>query len=207
MALKDLLIRGPGSGLLFGYKPIPGPMMSRYYINHRASKHWGLDRMAANFRIYQNAFSGIKIYKLRLRFHLNLFQRIQLHNIPALVRWLLYADQTPSNYLNQWWLSLFTHICVTRPQWVKGYISIAPMDIYHDVYDKRVDNMSSFCPTSNWVKIHSFYFGFSFSSSVDNQYWGPLGLLNRRREVISPSIIDWKWDSLWMSGNDFFLQN
>ena len=78
MALKDLLIRGPGSGLLFGYMPIPGPMMSRCFINHRALKHWSLDRMAANFRIYKNVFSGIKIYKLWLRFHLNLFQRIQL---------------------------------------------------------------------------------------------------------------------------------
>ena len=26
----------------------------------------------------------------------------------------------PSHYLNQWWLSLMTHICVTRPQWVKS---------------------------------------------------------------------------------------
>ena len=30
------------------------------------------------------------------------------------------AEQATSHYLNQWWPSLVTHICVTWPQWVKA---------------------------------------------------------------------------------------
>ena len=37
---------------------------------------------------------------------------------PAWFKWWLGAEQVTSHYLNQWWLSLLTHICITRPQWV-----------------------------------------------------------------------------------------
>ena len=41
--------------------------------------NWGQDKMAANFLItFSNAFSWMKIYEFRLRFHLSLFPRVQL---------------------------------------------------------------------------------------------------------------------------------
>ena len=41
--------------------------------------HWGRDKMAAIFRTtFSNAFSWMKIYEFRLRFHWNLFLRVQL---------------------------------------------------------------------------------------------------------------------------------
>ena len=39
-----------------------------------------------------------------------------INNIPALVQIWLGADQATSHYLKQWWYSLLTYICVTRPQ-------------------------------------------------------------------------------------------
>ena len=43
--------------------------------------------------------------------------KISLKCVPN--RSWLGADQATSHYLNQWWHSLKTHICVTRAQWVK----------------------------------------------------------------------------------------
>ena len=41
--------------------------------------HWGRDKMAANFlTTFSNAFSWMKIYEFRLRFHWSLFPRVQL---------------------------------------------------------------------------------------------------------------------------------
>ena len=41
--------------------------------------HWGRDKMAAIFRAtFSNAFSWMKIYEFRLRFHWSLFTRVQL---------------------------------------------------------------------------------------------------------------------------------
>ena len=34
-------------------------------------------------------------------------------------RYCVVAEQATSHYLNEWWYSLLTHICTTRPQWVK----------------------------------------------------------------------------------------
>ena len=41
--------------------------------------HWGRDKMAAIFQtIFWNAFSSMKIYESRLRFHWNVFRRFEL---------------------------------------------------------------------------------------------------------------------------------
>ena len=44
-----------------------------------ALTHWGRDKKAAIFQTtFSNAFSGMKMFKFRLRFHWSLFQRVQL---------------------------------------------------------------------------------------------------------------------------------
>ena len=53
---------------------------------------------------FSNAFSWMKIYEFRLRFHWNLFLRVQLTIFQHWFRWWLGADQAASHYLNQWWL-------------------------------------------------------------------------------------------------------
>ena len=40
------------------------------------------------------------------------------HNISALVQIMAWRRPGASHYLNQWWPSYPTHICVSRPQWV-----------------------------------------------------------------------------------------
>ena len=45
-----------------------------------------------------------------------------IKNIPAFIQIWLVAFSVPSNYLNQYWHRLPTHICVIRPQWVKPVV-------------------------------------------------------------------------------------
>ena len=82
--------------------------------------HWGRDKMAADSQTtLSNPFSWMKILWFRFRFQWSLFLRVQLTIIQHWFRLWLGAGQATSHYLNQWWLILLTHICVTRPQWVK----------------------------------------------------------------------------------------
>ena len=69
--------------------------------------HWVRDKMAAIFQTtFSHAFSWMKMYKFRLRFHWSLFPRVQL------------AGAKPLSEPKM--VSLLTHICVTRPQWVNS---------------------------------------------------------------------------------------
>ena len=61
--------------------------------------------MAAIFQTtFSNAFSWMKMFKFRLRFHWRLFPRVQLTIFQHWFRKWLGAGQATSHYLNQWWL-------------------------------------------------------------------------------------------------------
>ena len=46
--------------------------------------HWGWDKMAAIFQMtFSNAFSWMKMYRFRLRFHWGFIPRGPINNIPA----------------------------------------------------------------------------------------------------------------------------
>ena len=78
--------------------------------------------MATSLQImtFQNAFSWMKMYKLRLKFHWGLFLRVYLTISQHWFRLWLGANQATSHYMNQWWLVYFLpQICITQPQWVK----------------------------------------------------------------------------------------
>ena len=67
--------------------------------------HWGRDKMAAiSQTILSNAFSWMKMFEFRLKFHWKLFLRVQLTIFQHWLRWWLGAWSAPSHYLNQWWL-------------------------------------------------------------------------------------------------------
>ena len=84
-----------------------------------ALTHWGRDKMAAIFQTtFSNTFSWMKAYELRLKFHSNLFLRVQSVIFHHWFRYWFGADQATSHYLNKWWLG-YWRIYVTRPQWVK----------------------------------------------------------------------------------------
>ena len=74
--------------------------------------------MAAIFQTtFSNAFSWMKIYEFRLRFHISLLLRVQLIILQYLQikAWHRSGDKPLSEPTT---VSLLTHICVTRPHWV-----------------------------------------------------------------------------------------
>ena len=76
--------------------------------------------MAANSQTtFSNAFSWMKMFEFRLKFHWSLFPRIQL-TLCQIMAWRRTGDKPLSEPMM---VSLITHICVTRPQWVKGQMS------------------------------------------------------------------------------------
>ena len=67
--------------------------------------HWGRDKMAAiSQTTFSDAFSWMKMYEFRLRFHWSLFSGIELTISQHWFRWWLGAVQATSHFLNQWWL-------------------------------------------------------------------------------------------------------
>ena len=78
-------------------------------------KHWGRAKMADIFQTtFLKALYWMKMYKFRLRFHGSLFL-----GVPALVHiitWRRVGDKPLSEPMM---ICLLTHICFTRPQWVK----------------------------------------------------------------------------------------
>ena len=67
--------------------------------------HWGRDQIdAISQTTFWNAFSWMKMYELRLRYHWSLFLMVQLTIFQHWFRKWLGAVQATSHYLNQWWL-------------------------------------------------------------------------------------------------------
>ena len=63
-------------------------------------------QMAAIFQMtFSNAFSWMKMFEFRLKFHGSLFLRFQLTIFQHWFRYWLGAIQATSHYLNQWWLA------------------------------------------------------------------------------------------------------
>ena len=66
---------------------------------------------------FSDAFSWMKMYKVRLKFHWSLFPRVRLTRFQ---HWFITAWRRPGDkrLSEPMIISLLTHICVTRPQWV-----------------------------------------------------------------------------------------
>ena len=69
-----------------------------------------------------SAFSWMKMYEFRLRFHWNLFLSSEL-TIPALVQIMAWRRPGDKPLSEPMMVRFMTHICVTRPQWVNTRIS------------------------------------------------------------------------------------
>ena len=67
--------------------------------------HWGREKMdAISQATFWSAFSWMKMFEFRLKFHWSLFLRVQLTIFQHWFRQWLGAVQATSHYLNQWWL-------------------------------------------------------------------------------------------------------
>ena len=79
--------------------------------------HWGRDKIAAIFKcifVNENVWISLQIW-------LKVFPKVPINNIPAMVpimAWRCSGDKPLSEPMM---ISLLTHICITRPQWVNSY--------------------------------------------------------------------------------------
>ena len=106
--------------------------------------HWGWDKMAAIFqKTFSNAFSWMKMNELRLRFHWNLFPRVELtifqESLAQIMAWRRPGDKPLSEAMV---VSLPTYICVTRPQWVNK--SASPQGQGNSTFNFMIWNTSLF---------------------------------------------------------------
>ena len=76
-----------------------------YFTQEFMLAHWGRDKMAAIFQTtFSDAFSWMKRYEFRLKFHLSLFLRVQLKIFQHWFRKWLGAGQVTRHYLKlPWW--------------------------------------------------------------------------------------------------------
>ena len=97
---KGWLSRGSDISKIFNGEVVATTMSVQYYLTH-----WGRDKMAAvSQTIFSNAFSWIKMYEFRLKFHWSLILRFKLTVFQHWFRYWLGAAKATSHYLNQWWL-------------------------------------------------------------------------------------------------------
>ena len=88
-------------------------------VSNVSLTHWGRDKIdAVSQTTFSNAFSLIEMCEFRLRL-LKFLPKGPINNIAALVQIMAWRrpGDNPSYELIK--VSLSTHICVTRPQWVK----------------------------------------------------------------------------------------
>ena len=83
--------------------------------------HWGQNKMAAIYQTtFSNPFFWIKMFEYWLRFHWSLFLRVQLAIMVQIMAWRRPGDKPLSEPMM---VTLLTHICLTRPQWINSSIT------------------------------------------------------------------------------------
>ena len=108
--------------------------------------HWGRDKMdAISQTTYSSGFSWIKMFEFRLKFQWSLFLRVQI------MAWRRPGDKPLSEPMM---VSLTTHICVTRPQWVNWYAGAPKIFILRSAFRGQSthigSNSSGLRPFINW---------------------------------------------------------
>ena len=93
----------------------------------------------------ENAWTSIKI-------SLNFIPRSPLDNIPALVRMMAWCRPGDKPLSEPMMVSLLTHICVTRPRWVKRIDVTKPSRLRP--YPSGTTSRSDRCSTSHTIYIH-----------------------------------------------------
>ena len=94
--------------------------------------HWGRDKMdAVSQTTLSKAFSWMKMLEFRLRFHWSLFlYKGPINNSPALVQIMAWRRSGDKPLSEPMLVCLLTHMCVTRPQWVKAWSAKIHVKVY-----------------------------------------------------------------------------
>ena len=148
---------------------MPCLLFSRFLFKsspHNVLTHWGRDKMAdISQTIFSNIFSSKKMFEFRLKFHWNLFLRVQLTKIPALFQimaWRRPGDKTLSEAML---VSLLTHKCFTRPQWVKCSYQPSVSNLKDEWQQQPVISLTYLARQLDKVTM------FRFSLQIRRQYW------------------------------------
>ena len=97
--------------------------------------HWGRDKMTDILQTtFSNAYTWMKIYKFRWKNSLKFVLYGLINNIPALVQIMAWCRSGGKPISDLMMVSLLTHICVTRPQWVNVLL---PASIYNAASHKQ----------------------------------------------------------------------
>ena len=117
----------------------------------RSLIHWGRDKMADIFQTtFSNVFSLMKINVwIATKMSLKFVPKGPNNNIPALIRIMVWRWPSAKPLSEPMMVSLLTHICVTRPQWVnqchsEGLCYLA----YHII--------NPYCAEFIWRKIETY---------------------------------------------------
>ena len=119
-------------------------------VSHRGLNviltHRGRDKMdAISQTTFSNVFSWMKMHGFRL---LKFVPKVRINNVPALVQIMSWRRPGDKPLSEPMMVSLLTHICVTRPQWVKVKCSTGK-PVYND---HLVGYFSAFWSSFRWPR-------------------------------------------------------
>ena len=93
--------------------------------------HWSRDEMnSISQTTFSNVFSSMKMCEFRLKISLKFVPKGAINKIPALFQIMAWRRPGDKPLSGTMLVSLLTHKCVTRPQWVK-----APCRLRHKIED------------------------------------------------------------------------
>ena len=118
-----------GNGLVLSVtKPLSEPMLTKFHdaLWHKASAgasvltHWGRYKNGRHFPddIFKCIFLNESVW-ISIKFSLKFVPKGPIDNIPALVQIMAWRRSGDKPLSEPMMVSLLTHLCVTRPQWVK----------------------------------------------------------------------------------------
>ena len=79
---------------------------------------------------------------ISLRISLRFVPRVRINNIPALVQIMVWRRPGDKPLSEPMMVSLLTHICVTRPQWVKATAYCKTFNIKHTLVGNKIVDQS-----------------------------------------------------------------
>ena len=130
--------------------------------------HWGRDEMNnISQTTFSNVFSSLmKMLEFRFKFHWSLFTRVQLTIFQLWIQIMAWRRWGDKPLIEPMMVSLPTHICVARPQWVKTWNTkttniiklytwdIRPTEVMgRDPWPVILPNSSVWRRTANFINI------------------------------------------------------
>ena len=97
-----------------------------------------------------------------LNISLKFVPKIPINNIPALVHIMTWPRPGDKPLSEQMMVSLVTHVCITRPQWVNFYTEnwqLSWSQHWHHWWDQRLSNNNPECiqPWQSWHYEHNWF--------------------------------------------------